>query len=150
MATINESSMRSSIFQALFTTIDANKPSGWTVRAKMPQVSSINSYLPLLVFDVRVTSTELVDINKTLPDYFINADFFFVAADTHNGMKDLDTAIDTVREVLRNNQSTWQSSGFYITNIREEASDMEVEGGNRLLTGALSCQIKPILPSTSS
>ena len=61
--------MRVSIFQALFTTLDLIKPSGWTLRAKMPQVSSINSYLPLIVLDVSVTSTDLINLSRTQQDY---------------------------------------------------------------------------------
>jgi hypothetical protein len=146
MAQITESTMRSSVFKALHTTLDANKPTGWTIKSKMPQLKSINSSLPIIVYSVSVGSTDLMSLDKaTSVDYTLTADFMFLASETDNSMEDLDVAVDTVREILKNNQSTWVTNGFFVTEITEEISDMDIIGGNRLLSSALSCQIKPIV-----
>ena len=145
MAAINESTIRQSVFKALYTTLDANKPSGWTIKSKMPQIDKVNSSLPLIVFNVAVDD-DLITLDKsTISDYTVSASFMFIASESkRNSMEDVDGAVDTIRAQLKANQTTWEASGFYISGVNDEFSDMEIIGGNRLLTAALSCQIKLI------
>jgi len=145
MANISQAGMRGTIYKALFSTLDANKPTGWTIKSKMPKIKKINDSLPLIVFNVAITDTDLITLDKTSArDFSAVGDFFFVVKDTNKGSEDLDIGVDNIRNTLLDNQTVWTAAGFFVTKVTEELSDMEISGGSRLLTDALSVQIKPI------
>lgn len=145
MTAIPLSSLRQTIYKTLYDTINNNKPSGWSVKSKLPQTDKINNYLPLIVFGVSADADLITFDKSSATDSEANADFLFVVSDEEGGAEDLDIGVDTVRSLLITNQNTWVNNGFFVDNISDEQASMEIAGGNRLLTAALSCQITPMV-----
>jgi len=137
--------MRSTIYKSVYTILNANKPSGWKVKSKVPSMTKVNGQLPFMVLSVHIPSSELITLDKkSAVDYLATINILLVVKDTSHALEDVDTAVDASRNAILDNQSTFTTAGFYIDGVSEEDSSMEIEGAQRLITGAMSANIKII------
>ena len=103
--------IRQNVFSNLFALIDANKPSGWTLTAMLPEDEAV---FPTMVLNSASIKPIIITMDK---DGFIVEDIeavieFWVLA--KDGDKKAEEGRDNVQNTLLNNQSTLETYGLYL------------------------------------
>ena len=111
MPEVTNATIKVNTFKTLYTLLNANKPSGWTVLSSFPDSPPV---FPCIVIDpARVsvmTPTFRVDARK----YDIEVELaFYVQASSRK--EALDAGVDEVREVILNNQATFVTNKLVLS-----------------------------------
>jgi len=130
---VSEDTIRVDAFKAVYSIINANKPSGWTVLSSFPEVSPT---FPCIVINPAFVTTERITMSNgtTTNRLAILVEFFAKARDLK--IK-IDQGRDNVLKTIKDNQATLRDTHKLIYVSHTDASvdtfvygDQKINGGS--------------------
>lgn len=128
MPVVTNATVKVNTFKTIYTLLNSNKPSGWTVLSSFPDSAPVFPCIVIEPAKVSIMSpTFRIDARKY--DIEVELAFYVKASDRKEA---LDAGVDTVREVILNNEATFETNKLVLaTDIpfdETNVNTIQVEG----------------------
>jgi len=136
---ITESTIRKDVFKELFTLINANKPSGWTVLASFPEIKPV---FPVIVINPANVIFNYITLTGTVrfKTIEITFDIYTLAKD---GKSKMDEGKDNISNTLNNNITIlFNTLGLSLTGSSDSNVETIILDEQKINFGSLSITLK--------
>ena len=131
--------LRQNVFANIYTLVNDNKPSGWTVLSSYPETTISSSIpFPFIIINSANVKPTIVGMDKNsyiVEDIKVEIEFFCKAI---KGNDQLDRGRDNVMNTLLTKQSTLETYNLYLNEdaFDDSTTDVFVSGNEKIRTGA--------------
>ena len=138
---VAETTARENLFADMFSLINTNKLSGWTVLATFPES---NPAFPCVVIHGAEVESDGLTFNRSQRDFPVTMEIevFAKAAD---GLEKIDQGKDNVMATIRNNQSSLYSDKIDVPTVNDTGSSQLMFNEVKINQGGLSADIRLLL-----